>query len=84
MNIVGAVNGIFTKTKWRLSSYENDDEESIQRMMNNENYGFSIEKVIVHVEPEKSPNEHYNNEKTSKSADVVLEVILFFFLHTLL
>jgi hypothetical protein len=74
MNIVGAVNGIFTKTKWKLSGYDDGDGENIQRMMLNENYGFSIEKVIIHVEPEKSPNEHYNNEQTSKNADAVLEV----------
>jgi hypothetical protein len=62
MNIIASINGIFTKTKWNF-----EDEDST-------NYGFNIEKIIVHSEPTLNETDHYNSPNSSTNADRILEV----------
>jgi disintegrin and metalloproteinase domain-containing protein 17 len=81
INIIGAINNIYTKTKWKLGDInqqkvENNDKEE-EEPGTTTNYGFSIDKVIVLETPEPSANgenNHYNNKDTSKNADKVLEL----------
>ena len=67
MNIIASVNTIFTRTKW---SYDDDQDGDVST----ENYGFYIEKIIVHSEPNPGAKEHYNSEISSLDADKVLEL----------
>ena len=67
MNIIAAINNIFTRTQWLY-----DDDQDGEELT--ENYGFYIEKIIVHSEPSAGFNEHYNNVNTSPDADRVLEL----------
>lgn len=64
MNIIVSINNIFTRTKWIL-----DEGQP------NTNYGFSIEKIIIHKEPTTDVYDHYNNANSSTNADKILEVI---------
>ena len=70
MNIIASVNNIFTRTVWNLDEVEN---ESLRA-----NFGFSIEKIIVHKEPTVDVYDHYNNANSSRNAEVILEVYLEF------
>ncbi|RMZ96592.1 adam 17-like protease, partial [Brachionus plicatilis] len=63
MNIIVAVNNIFTGTKWIF------DEGKP-----NSNYGFSIDKIIIHKEPTINVYNHYNNKNSSKNADTILNL----------
>ena len=64
MNVISGINEIYTKTEWKFNA---DNEVS------NINYGFVVEKVIVHVTPNTEEN-HYNSIENTDSADEVLEV----------
>jgi hypothetical protein len=61
---------------WNLNDIENMEIENsnTENKKDSTNFGFSVEKVIVHAEPTNSPN-HYNSfTDTSIDADKVLEV----------
>lgn len=66
MNVIASINTIFTRTKW-IYDDGNDDNKLA------ENYGFYIEKIIVHTEPNPS-NDHYNSLNISPDSDKVLEL----------
>lgn len=63
MNIIVVINNIFTRTKWIID----EDQPDI-------NYGFSIDKIIIHKEPTIDTYPHYNNKNSSKIADTILDV----------
>lgn len=69
MNIIAAVNTIFTKTLWNVN-------EDFENPLYAANFGFSIEKIIVHTEPNLDRNDHYNSPNASTNADRILEVIV--------
>jgi len=73
MNIIAAINTIYTRTVWNLNSYE--DESNALNSDQMSNYGFTIDKIIILKEPTSyNGNDHYNNMNTSTSADKVLEL----------
>ncbi|CAF0705583.1 unnamed protein product [Brachionus calyciflorus] len=63
MNIIASVNGIYTTTKFNI---EEDTDSPL-----NTNYGFSIEKIIIHKEPSLSDN--YNSANSSSDSEVILD-----------
>ena len=65
MNVIASINSIFTKTKW---NFDEGDEEAAT------NYGFYIDKIIVHSEPTLTANEHNNSANSSTNSDRILEV----------
>lgn len=72
MNIVGAINVIFTQTPWVLQAELDAELVSV-------NYGFSIDKIIIHAEPSNETTtpgggggKHYNGANTIRNADEVL------------
>jgi hypothetical protein len=75
INIVGAVNAIFTKTSWNMNkNYDNESpNQDATAQEDSTNWGFTVEKIIVHSEPTNSPH-HYNSINSSTDADVILQV----------
>lgn len=67
MNVIAAINIIYTRTTWSLMEDSSDPSEL-------SNFGFSIEKVIVLTEPTEDKYNHYNNVNSSTNADTILEV----------
>ena len=68
LNIIGAINGIYTNTVWRFGDNVPEAEKS--------NYGFSVDKIIVLVTPEETESEHYNTINSSKDSLKILQVNL--------
>ena len=68
MNVIASINGIYLKTVWNV---QNEDDPSREDLTN---YGFSIEKIIVHTEPTTDRFDHYNNPNSSTNADRILEL----------
>lgn len=67
MNVIAAINSIYTKTEWIIRHLNGGDEKLL-------NYGFSIEKIIILTEPTLNKIDHYNSENSSRDADKILEV----------
>ena len=65
VNIVGAINSIYTNTLWRFNEPSRSDEN---------NFGFLVEKVIVLATPTADQINHYNNIESPTDADKILEV----------
>ena len=65
VNIVGAINSIYTNTMWRFNEPSRSDEN---------NFGFLVEKVIVLATPTADQINHYNNIESPTDADKILEV----------
>lgn len=70
MNVIAAINTIFLRTEWIIRHEDVDDEIWT-------NYGFSVEKIIILVEPTTGRPDHYNNANSSVEADKILEVFPF-------
>lgn len=68
MNVIAAINTIFTNTRWIVRYEEQEDEIWT-------NYGFSIEKIIILKEATVDKRDHYNNANSSLDADKILEVL---------
>jgi len=68
MNVIAAINSIFTLTPWIIRHEDREDEIW-------QNYGFSIEKIIILKEATVDKLDHYNNANSSVDADKILEVI---------
>lgn len=67
MNVIAAINTIYTRTPWIIRRDDQRDETWT-------NYGFSVEKIIIFDEPTIDKFEHYNNPNSSRNADKILEV----------
>lgn len=70
MNVIAAINTIFTRTPWIIRHPDEDEREDEVWL----NYGFSIEKIIILKEPTTGRLDHYNNANSSTEADKILEV----------
>jgi len=80
VSVIGAVNNIFTATKWRLDKTddENGDDSGSgidgNDLLENTGFGFKINKIIILTNPEKNVMNHYNREDSSKDSDNILEL----------
>jgi hypothetical protein len=58
------------------TNYENENQNRYTTVQEDPtNWGFTVEKIIVHSEPTNSPH-HYNSMNSSTDADVILQVII--------
>ena len=73
MNIIASVNAIYTQTIWNLNDMDEENRVNVT------DFGFSIDKIIVHTEPSDGLTEQYNYADSSTNADKILDVQLIFF-----
>lgn len=57
------------------TNYDNENQNQDPTLLEEStNWGFTVEKIIVHSEPTNSPH-HYNSMNSSTDADVILQVL---------